>query len=368
MMKTTSIRRMLVGTIAVIGILIIAGFIALQFATRVLKSQVEEALGPESEVREIVVGVSAIEIHGIRIAAPKGWPAEDALRAERVIIRPDLLGLVSARVHVPRIIVENAYVSALRTRDGKFRLLPSLLEAKPGDDAGAPSSMPEMSIGLVEVRSGVLEFFDASVRQPAHKTRLEQVYAKVDDLRLPALDSRTSLQIDATVKGVQHNGKLLITGWAELGSRNSDIATKLQGVDLVALQPYLIKASETGVKRGTLDMRIKSTVRNNKLHAPGSVTLSGLELAPSTGGLGTFMGIPRQAVIAALKNRKGQITIDFTLDGNLDDPKFSLNESFALRVGAAVAETLGISIEGIAKGVGGAAEGLGSVMKKLFGK
>jgi hypothetical protein len=69
-----------------------------------------------------------------------------------------------------------------------------------------------------------------------------------------------------------------------------------------------------------------------------------------------------------MKNRKDQITINFTLDGNLNDPKFSLNESFALRIGAAVAQTLGISIEGIAKGVGGAAEGLGGVVRKLFGK
>lgn len=366
-MMNASIRRVLIGVFAAAGVLLIAGFIGLQFATRALKAQVEQALGPESEVREIVIGLSAVEIRGIRIAAPKGWPVQDALRAERVVIRPDLLGLFSARIHVPRIIIEDAYVSALRSRDGKFRLLPSLLEAKrPAGPDSTPG--PEVSIGLVEVRNGVLEFFDASVRQPAHKTRLEQVYAKVDDLHFPGLTGRTGIQVDATVKGVQRNGKLMIAGWAELGNRNSEIATKLQGVDLVALQPYLIKASETGVRRGTLDMRIKSTVRKNHLHAPGSVTLSGLELAPSGSAFGTFMGIPRQAVVTALKNRKGQITIDFTLDGNLDDPKFSLNESFALRVGAAVAETLGVSIEGIAKGVGGAAEGLGGVVKKLFGK
>lgn len=368
MMKSVSLRRLLVATVVGLGLLLIAAFIALQFATRTLKAQVEQALGPESEVREIVVGMSAIEIHGVRIAAPKGWPAQDALRAERIIIRPDLLGLISARVHVPRIIVENAYVSALRTRDGGFRLLPSLMEKKEPTGAGSASSMPTMSFGRIEVRNGVLEFFDASVRQPAHKTRLEQLYAAVSDLRLPSLDSRTGIQIDATVKGVQRNGKLMITGWAELAGRNSEIATKLQGVDLVALQPYLIKASETGVKRGTLDMRIMSTVRKNRLHAPGSVTISGLELSPGGSGLGTFMGVPRQAVVAALKNRKGRITIDFTLEGNLDDPSFSVNENLALRVAAAVAETLGISIEGVARGIGGAAEGLGGVMKKLFGR
>lgn len=367
-MKSTTLRRILLITLVLVVMLGIGATVGLHFATRALKTQVEQALGPDSEVKDIVVGWSAIEIRGIRIAAPKGWPAEDTLRADRVVVHPDLLGLFLARVHVPRITIENAYVSALRARDGKLRLLPSLLEGKPKGEAGTPAPMPEVSIGMIEVRDGVLEFFDATVRQPAHKTRLEQLYAKVDDLRVPSLDGRTHIQIDATVKGVQRNGKLLIAGWAELASRDSEIATKLQGVDLVALQPYLIKASETGVKHGTLDMRLKSTVRNNRLHAPGSITLSGLELAPGNSPFGTFMGIPRQAVVAALKNRKGQITVDFTLEGNLNDPKFSLNDNVALRVGAAVAETLGISLEGIGKGIGGAAEGLGGVVRKLFGK
>ncbi|HZW22575.1 DUF748 domain-containing protein [Noviherbaspirillum sp.] len=365
-MKTSKARRILVAGIVLAGVLAIAAVIGLQFATRVLKERVQQALGPESEVGEIVVGMSAIEVRDIRIPAPKGWPSPDALRAERVVVRPDLFGLFSARIHVPHILVDKAYVSALRGRDGKVRLLPGLLERKAG--AAAHSPPPEASIGTIELRNGVLEFFDATIRQPAHKTRLEQLHARVDDVRLPGFTSRTAIQIDGQVKGVQRNGKLSISGWAELAKRNSEIATKLQGVDMVALQPYLIKASETGVRRGTLDLRLKSTVRKNRLHAPGTITLTGLELAPAAGPFNTFMGVPRQAVVAALKDRKGQISIDFTLEGNLDDPKFSLNESVALRVGAAVAEALGISIEGLTRGVGSAAEGLGGVVKKLFGK
>lgn len=360
------LKRLAIAGVAAIAILAVAITVSLHFAAQALKTQVEQALGPESVVGEIVVRISSIEIRDVRIAAPKGWPAPETLRAARIVVRPDLLGLLSARIHVPSILVEDAYVSAVRERDGRIRLLPSLLEKKTGDDAR--SVPPEVSLGVIVLRGGVLEFFDATVRQPAHKTRLEQLHARVEDLRIPSLSSRTALQIDGQVKGVQRNGKLSITGWAELANRNSEIATKLQGVDLVALQPYLIKASETGVRRGTLDLRLKSTVRKNRLHAPGTVTLSGLELAPASGAFNTFMGVPRQAVVAALKNRKDQITINFTLEGNLDDPTFSLNESFALRVGAAVAETLGISIEGLTRGVGSAAEGIGGVVKKLFGR
>ncbi|WP_136419644.1 DUF748 domain-containing protein [Herbaspirillum sp. ST 5-3] len=367
-MKSKTIKRLIAVTLIVVVALGAAASLGLHFATSALKSQVEQALGPESEVAEIVVGWSAIELRGMRIRAPKGWPAEDALRAERIVVKPDLLGLISARVHVPRISVEKAYVSVLRARDGKVHLLPSLMEAPARDGGQKTSTALPVSIGTIELHDGVMEFFDATVRQPAHKTRLDQLHARIDDLQLPALNGRTRIQLDGSVKGVNRNGKVMIDGWAEVADKNSEITTKLQGVDMVALQPYLIKASETGVRRGTLDLKLKSTVRNNRLHAPGTVTLTGLELAPGQGPFGTFMGVPRQAVVAALKNRNGQISIDFTLEGNLNDPQFSLNDSFARRVGSAVAETLGISLEGLTRGVGGAAEGIGGVVKKLFRK
>lgn len=368
-MKPAILKRILLSAAGVTLALAVAAMVALHFGTQALRRQVEQALGPESEVGEIVVGWSAVELHDIVIRAPRGWPAAHALRAGRIVVHPDLFALVSARVHVPHIVIEDAYLSVWRSADGKTRLLPSLLEragAGKTADEGAPG--PEIGIGRVELRRGVLEFFDSTVRRPAHKTRLEKLHATVDDLRLPRLDSRVAIRLDGAVKGVRRDGRLLVDGWAEPDKRNSEIATRLEGVDLLALQPYLIKASETGVRQGTLDLRLKSVVRGNRLHAPGSITLTGLELAAGEGPFATFMGVPRAAVVAALRNRKGQINVDFTLEGKLDDPRFSLNENLVARIGAGVAEGLGISFEGLGGGVGGAAEGIGGVVRKLFGR
>jgi hypothetical protein len=97
------------------------------------------------------------------------------------------------------------------------------------------------------------------------------------------------------------------------------------------------------------------------------VTLSGLEL--STGK--TFMGMPREAVVGMMKDKNGRITAEFVLEGNIDDPKFSLNDKFLTQVGGATAKFLGISLEGLATGIGSAggaaAQGIGSAVGKLFG-
>jgi hypothetical protein len=355
--------RLLLYVFAVIAALLLLGAAGLHYAAGVLKERIEQALGPQASLESITLGLSAVEIRGLRIPGPKGWPAEDALRAQRIVLRPALLDLLSARMRVRSIEVHEAYLSLLRTRDGRLRLLPSLLE---GGEKNQATALPDVAIGVVQLSDSVVEFYDGSIRQTPHRLRLEALALRVEDIRLPHLDGRTQLALDGRVKGVQRDGTLTIRGWLELATRNSELATRLHGVDLLVLQPYLIKASEAGVKRGSLDVDLDSKVNNNRLDAPGRLKLNGVELTASRSTLGTFMGLPRNAVIAALKNRQGGIDIAFTLQGNLDDPSFSLNENVATRLAASIAEDLGISLESLARGVESAGQGVSGTLRKLL--
>jgi hypothetical protein len=363
-------RRWLLWAIVSLALLVAAGIGVRQLATQKLKESIQQALGPNSEVSSIEVGFSAVTITGIHIRAGNGWPAAEELSARQVVVRPDWGALMSRNIRIASIEIEDGYLSMLRRKDGKLVLLPSLLGKTAGGSAsasGSETAVPGIRVGGVELRNAAVDFYDASVRQPAHKLRLEQTTLKVGQLNLPALDGQTSLSLDGVVKGVQRDGKVSIKGWVELASKDSEVQTRLTGVDLVAFQPYLIKAAETGVKKGTLDLDLKSTVKKNRLHAPGKVTLSGLEL--STGK--SFMGMPREAVVGMMKDKNGRITAEFVLDGNIDDPKFSLNEKFLTQVGGATAKFLGISLEGLATGIGtaggAAAQGVGNAVGKLFG-
>ncbi|MBK7355896.1 DUF748 domain-containing protein [Propionivibrio sp.] len=374
-------------------VLLIAGFAAFQFAVQSLKGQVEKALGPYGEIKEIRVGLTGLEIIGIRIRAPQvksnpdvknAWPAEDQLRAERILVVPAIRDLLSARVVLHTLRIEGAYVSMLRAKDGRIHVLPSLLGTatppnEPGntkksggkkEEAEASNTTP-ISIGKVELVNGAIEFFDATIRQPPLKLTLEQINASIGKIHLPDLKGQSPIKLDAVLKGVRHDGKISINGWIELASKEMEITTRLSGVDLVSLQPYLIKATESGVKKGTLDLDLASSVHKGLLHAPGTLTLSDMELASSS-TTGTIMGMPRSAAIAMMKNRAGKISVKFVLDGNINDPHFSLNENLMTRIGSSVANTLGVSIEGLAKGVesigSGSAKGIGDTLGKLFGK
>ena len=204
-------------------VLLIAGFAAFQFAIHSLKGQIEKSLVPQSEVKEIKVGLTGVEIIGVRVRAPKNpdkygpWPAEDKLRAERILITPSILDLLTAKMVLSTLRVEGAYISMLRAKDGRMHVLPGLLESptpaasESGKiSANGASSMPTISIGKIELVNATIEFFDATIRQPPHKLRLEQINATIGKLQLPELKGFSSIDLVGIVKGVRQDGKLKI--------------------------------------------------------------------------------------------------------------------------------------------------------------
>lgn len=346
--------------------LLVLGFAGLQGAAWQLKAQVEQALGPRATVGSLRMTWAGVEATEVRVRSTRSeragsWPADDELRAQRIVLTPDLWGLLSADLRVRRVRIDGGYLSMWRTREGRLRVLPALFD-RPQDPkaSGQDGAGPPLHIAQIELHDAALEFFDATVRQPALKLRLEGLQARVGPLDLPGLDTPTAFELDGTLKGVQRDGRVKLSGEVTLATTDARVKADLRGVDLVALQPYLIKVSEAGVRRGAMDLSIDARVRQQQLHAPGRLTLTGLELNSSGGVLGTFAGMPRQAVLAAM-SRDGQLEVAFTLEGRLDDPNFSLNENFALKVAGGIASALGVSL-------GGVVEGVGSVIKGLFGR
>jgi len=363
----------------VLVVLVVGAAVGFRVAVQVIKGKVVEALGPESEIKELRVGWSGVKVEGLRIKGPRGWPAPDTLRADRVVIVPSLRSILSDQIQVRSVTVVKPYLSALRTKDGRLRVVPSLLE-RPGaaPKTGAPVPARTAAIARITLQDGVVEVYDATVAQPPLKIRLEQIQATVRNVVAPTLTGKSRFELTGVVKGVQRDGRANVTGWTEVATKDSSVNTELHSVDLLALQPYFIKAAETGVQKGTMDLSLQSEVSKNRLKAPGRITISDLDLSPAQGAFGTFMGVPRDAVVAYLKSKDNKITVNFVLEGDVNNPQFSLNEALSTRLASSMAETLGVSVRGLAeevgklgvKGVlggGDAATGLGGAVQQLFG-
>lgn len=355
--------------------LIVVAVGALQFAQREVKERVIAALGPLGSAENIQVGLTSVHLTNVLLKAPPGWPAGDPLRADEITITPDIRDLLARRMHIRSVVVRGFDIAVLRTKDGAIRLMPNLRQSINGsNDNEASSATPpdsrEKLIDHIGFEQGNFHFYDMTVGPPAFKVTVSNANATVDHLHLPALAEPTNLSVTGSIKGPTHTGTVSFDGWIKIASKDSQTTSTLRGVDVVMLDPYLLK--KTGAKAqvtgGTVDLTVESTVRNYQLHAPGTVTIHHLQLADSDSPLDTFMSIPTKAAIAALKTHNGDITLHFVLDGNLRDPKFSVQESLMTRLGAGFAKVMGVSVEGVAKGAGETVKGLGNALKNLLGQ
>ena len=368
----------LLAVVMLLGTSIVIGY---QQGVRLLQDRIVAALGPGSSIAELKVNWFSLDVLGVTIAAPKDWPTGRTFRAARVRIIPSLRTLLTDQIHISSIVFEEPYVSVMRT-SGKWVIFPGLTETREGkknaEASRANSSPRAVTISKIELQDGVVELFDATVSRPPLKTRLERVGAVIRNVTAPSLQTRTHIESAAIVKGIRRDGRARVSGWVGPNRGDSSSQITLDAVDLVSLQPYLVKIGEAQVKKGTLDLRLNSDIRASRLDGKGKIIIRDLEFAPSRGYLETFMGIPRSALINFLKNNENAIDVDFVLTGDTSNPSFSINEAIATRVAMGMAAELGVSIRGLAEdfgtlgrrgveGVAGVAEGVGSVIRGLFG-
>jgi uncharacterized protein involved in outer membrane biogenesis len=350
-----------------------------RLGVRLLHDRVADALGPGTSIAALKVNWFSLDLLGVTIEAPKEWPTARAFRAERITIVPSLGTLLTNQIHISSIVFEKPYLAVLRTRE-KMAIVPGLTETGKKNSGARPSNASRLTVTIskITVQQGVVEIFDATVSRPPIKTRLERVDGVIRDIALPWLESRTRFELAAIVKGMRRDGRAKAAGWVGPAHRDSSSQITLDAVDLVSLQPYLVRIGEAQLRKGTLDLRLKSEVRANRLDGKGKIIIRDLEFAPSRSYFETFMGIPRSALISFLKNHENAIEVDFVLTGDTSNPSFSINEAIATRLAMGMAAELGVSIRSLAEdlgtlgrrsveGVAGVVEGAGSVLKGLLG-
>ncbi len=354
-------RRWSLIALGLLAVFAVGVFIAYQLALVELRARVLAALGAQSEIGELRVSFSDIEITDLKINAPRAWPVKHALNATRVVITPDLgsvlHGALGGVFRINSIRIEGATLAIVRDRNGKLKLLPTLTEkiytSSSASASTAAASASSVLIEAITLKDAAILFFDTEIRSPPLEVGLENVAASVTNLRIPELTGKSRVSLTASIKGQSQVGSLSVAGDIELATRDGALKTTLRDVEIAALEPYLIKAAETGVRSGTLDLDLTATMASQRLTAPGLLVLKNLALKSNEGATATFMGMPRDAVIDMIRGRNGHIEVPFKLEGNLNDPSFSLDAAFKTRLAIATASALGVTITGLISELGG---------------
>ena len=309
------------------------------------------------------------------------------VRIEKMGLHASSQGTDTKLIEVSDVMLQKPYVRVQTDKEGKLvNPFLNVLQAQTGTTKTGPAQEkkkePPTQVNLKgskdQLRAEVL-ILDGKVATPPHPTRLTDISLSVDQAAIPEQDTWTAYECSLNIPGKESTGALRISGKTKLKSLDTVSKVALQGLDITTVKPYILKAGDVDVTRGTLSLDVDLHIDRRNLNSPAKAVLRNLQFAPSKGSGEKFMAIPRSAVIGFLEANNNQIALDFRVEGSIDDPKFSLRETMATRFAVQFAQQLGLGavkageklIETQGKGLRGLGDALKDTsegLKKLFNK
>ncbi len=313
------------------------GYAALRKAEEVAREKIHAALGPYATVDSMHLSFSGIALNNLRFGHPH-MPAADVLIARQVHMKTDLSDLFLGRLTFSRVRIDGARLTLTRDSQGWQFPLPD--PSSPGKTLGKietensppPSTerqKPSIRIQRLEIADATLELVDPVVARPPYHLRLDNLNLALHPIRLPELDGQTTFTLTATIPDAKENGTLSLSGVFSLRSKEVGLQLRLRNADLGIAQPYLT-GQRLPFSGGKGDLDLEIDCRQDRLYAPGSLTLSGLEL----GGSDFNRLTPAQRMLSqkALRELQGKVTVRFTAEGQCSEPRFKPEYSPQVRL------------------------------------
>jgi hypothetical protein len=341
-------------------------------ANRIIKHELESFFGKDFSVQRIDLHWGKVEALDISFKNPAG---QEVFKTDRLILEADFIGLLKKQYILSHISLENPYI--LLKKDSKGEFVSPFPKKGLSSKAEGEKPMPPVFFKKIQIRNGSLDYLDGSVASRPVLTKLRNVELEFKELAFPLRDKFSSYELSADIPGKQNTGTLRSNGKIKLINKDMDGKVEIKKRDITELKPYFQKKGDVNVTRGTIDMNMDVKIRSNKITAPGKAVLKELEFEKGSGIGNTFLNMPLSAVVSFLKNNNNEIVVNFVIEGDLDNPKFNLRESFMNEISIAMAEKLGLSIKRLgesivetgaegAKEVGKSVKGFGESIKKLL--
>jgi len=362
--------------IGIIVILLIGGYLLISYyAVKFIQARIQSVVGPGFSVAAIKIEPTHLSAKGIRYEDPLS--KRRFFLIEEVRVYPDLPSFLKGTLRVRECIIVKPSFFFYRSRDGSLIVPWTTMERKEkgkeiSEDREREKKEPvQIKIDKFRIQKGSVDFEDRKVGEPSPQLKLRELDLEVEHVQYPFGSIRSSIELKGKMKGREKDGSISMKGWMDLKTMDMETSFKVQEIEVKTFEPYYRKRVSAEIEGGRVDLEAKIGVKEKMIDAPGQLQLIDLHIKEE----GTVLWIPAKVLLSLLRDKGNRIQIQFHVKGNLDDPRFSLQETFLTRVAVSLAETLGIPIkvvgetivEGAGKGIGGIVEGLKSI-EKLFKK
>lgn len=250
----------------------------------------------------------------------------DLLKWQTVDVNGIQYTLQEQKLSINKVALDQPYVRFIINEDLTTNISDLIIEqpAKPAAEqtAAKPADSPEfaMHIGGIEIKDGSANFADFSL-QPNFATAMQKLNGSIG-----TIDNQTNSVAQVDIKGsIDRYAPVTIKGSLMPFDplKQLDIATSFKHVELTTLTPYSGKFAGYRIQKGRLNLDLHYKITDGKLNASNQLLLEDLQLGEHVDSPDA-VDLPVRLAIALLKDSKGRISIDLPVQGDLNNPEFSV--------------------------------------------
>jgi Domain of Unknown Function (DUF748) len=337
--------------------------------TGLVQARLKNLAGTDISVEKVTARWNKIELNQVRIVHRGNGPFASRLSCGRIVIRPSLLSLFSGRLDISEIQLDKPYLLLEINPDGSFA---KILQSRPAPPAGSSAAILPVRIAGLRISNGTIDLLDWQIarknhigisnpRDRYHLTSLQDISFSAGVLDFPVSERPTPVRLELTATG---GGHLLIAGDIAPKGLDSKLKLNLTGLDITHYRPYFLKPGDLDISAGSLSVASTLTINKRILNAPGSLHLKGLAFDHAS-AKGALLGVPSWALVSFLSDNKDELSVSFTVNGSLDNPRFSIHQSLIDQIAMALSSKIGVpTVSSVGKGILGITE---KGIKGMFG-
>ena len=278
-------------------------------------------------------------------STPLKWDAVQA-RGVEAGYGPTAVGVKSVDIRGAGIDLVISEKGALSVLEVMKRLSESSPRASSAPAPGNPIPIRVDSIALADC-SGALT--DHRLRPP-YTVAVDRIQGTVKGIS-SSTKAPARIEIGAALRG---GGEVTLKGAIDLfqPARATDVQLGLHRLEIPPLSPMSVHYVGYPVTRGRSDLGLDYKIKDQHLKGSNHIATKDLTLGDKVAGEGK-VDLPIKLGVSLLTDKDGRITLDFPVEGRLDDPEFGVGTAIGSAIGEVVSELIKSPFRLLAKIGGG---------------
>ena len=236
-------------------------------------------------------------------------------------------------VEIASIDIHGAGIEVVVSEDGRVNLIELfkvMAERSAEVGGGAATEVPPITVDAVTLHGCSSAYTDRTLTPP-FTLALDPVDGTVTGISSTAT-AGSAIEIDGPVRS---GGMVHIDGEMDLFNpkRLTDLSIDVRQAVLPPMAPMSVRYIGHPIDEGTVDITLKYEIITSDLVGSNRFVTDGLALGDKVEGEG-MVDLPFKLGVSLLTDKDGRITLEFPIEGDLEDPGFGIGNA----IGSAVKE------------------------------